>query len=69
MSIEAKLAALGFVNVGFYTVLNIINILWYLGYQYTWQDHLFVIVTSSDGTFVYPYNKRMCYFDTLIEQF
>ena len=26
-------------------------------------------VGSSDGTFVYPYNNRMCYFDTLIEKF
>ena len=24
---------------------------------------------DSDGTFVYPYNNRMCYFDTLIEKF
>ena len=26
-------------------------------------------VRSSDGTFLYPYGNRMCYFDTLIEQF
>ena len=26
-------------------------------------------VRTSDGTCVYAYDKRMCYFDTLIEQF
>ena len=26
------------------------------------------IVTVSDGTFVYAYDKRMCYFDTLTEK-
>ena len=28
-----------------------------------------VNVETSDGTLVYAYDKRMCYFDTLIEQF
>ena len=28
----------------------------------------FSFVLISDGTFVYPYDKRMCYFDTLIEK-
>ena len=27
------------------------------------------IVKTSDGTFLYPYDNRICYFDTLIEQF
>ena len=26
-------------------------------------------LTTSDGAFLYPYDKRMCYFDTLIEKF
>ena len=26
-------------------------------------------VRNSDGTFLYPYDTRMCYFDTLIEKF
>ena len=32
-----------------------------------WRRSFFAC--TSDGTFLYPYNNRMCYFDTLIEQF
>ena len=27
------------------------------------------LVYSSDGTFLYAYDKRMCYFDAVIEEF
>ena len=40
------MAALGVINVGFYTVLNAVYILWYLGYSYTWQYHTFNILTE-----------------------
>ena len=28
-----------------------------------------ITVVISDGTFLHPYDNRICYFDTLIEQF
>ena len=33
------------------------------------MDVVSALIVSSDGTFLYPYDNRMCYFDTLIEQF
>ena len=46
MSVEAKLAALGVVDVSFYTVLNVTYILWYFDYNEEWQYHIFAIFAN-----------------------